>query len=168
MIQNSCGERGAASRCAPASPVNGIQGCEWGRGHCVHNRTCMRSESQENTTWLEQISNPYKKTGDGHIPAGKYLSSTAVNITGSVEQAVNRMTTTGWTQSSRVGPGEATWEMVEKINEGLSKIPCWSINQHVTQKLELHKFIYVTSAVPMLPLRIVLKSVNNLQLFSDC
>ena len=63
------------------------------------------------------------KTGGGHVPAGKFLSGTAVNITGLVEQAVNRTTTTGRTQSSRVGPGEATWEMVERINEGLSKIP---------------------------------------------
>jgi hypothetical protein len=84
---------------------------------------------------LEQINSPYKrqifisalqkKIDDGHIPTGKYLSGTVVNITGLVEQAVSRTTTTGQgrTESSRVGSGEATWEMVEQINEGLSKIP---------------------------------------------
>jgi hypothetical protein len=63
-----------------------------------------------------------------------------------------------------VGSGEATWEMVEQINEGLSKIPHWSINQHMTRKLELHEFIYVTSAVPTLPLIIVLVTYSYFQI----
>ena len=67
--------------------------------------------------------------------------STTMNTMGLVEQAVNRMTTTGWGQMESSGPCEMTWEMVEQTNEGLCKILYWLTNQHVTQKLELHEFI---------------------------
>ena len=89
MVWNGCGEWGATLQCTPASPINSIQGCKWGGGHCVHIGTGMRSETWENKTLLEQISSPYKrqifisalqKKTDGHIPASKYLSGTAVNI----------------------------------------------------------------------------------------